>query len=67
MRCKNDCENIVTIKTQPGAKHKANFGCKKNDGVNIKCIGGGSNREERYRIPAKLIKELLKPIIAQIE
>jgi len=123
MRCKNDCDNIITIPTQLGAKHsgygtpikgktrtlhkspigddkkatikvqhktvlgngyemingkkvlcntkekrdelrlhKANFGSKKNDGVNIKCVGGGSSREERYRIPPLLIEELIKPM-----
>lgn len=93
LRCKNDCENIITIKTQPGAKHsgygtpikgetrtlhKAPIGdsnkavCKEqkkhkagfgNKDKNVKCIGGGSNRDDRYRIPHKLIKELLKPIL----
>ena len=34
-------------------KHQAGFGAKGQ-----KCIGGGSNRLERYRIPQKLIEEL---------
>lgn len=40
-------------------KHKATF-CGNNKGA--KCIGGGTNRDERYRIPPKLIEELLESI-----
>lgn len=90
--CKNDCDNIITIKTQKGAIHsgykklikakertlhkkpigdcykatdncnkihKKSFGAKNKQQKNC---GGGSNRLERYRIPPKLIDELLSNI-----
>ena len=97
LRCKNDCENIITIKEQK--IHSDRMGTSKtikteegkiircntkalrekykdypniqqiqkaglgNKDKNIKSIGRGSHRDERYRIPHKLIKELLKPIL----
>ena len=65
-KCKKDCENIITIETletkstlhkknawnnkRPTKKHAIDMSTK---------VGGGSNRLERYRIPEKLIEELL--------
>jgi hypothetical protein len=97
VRCKNDCENLITIKTKTteSCLHKINLaGCneiidgekrvfntkKKRDELremklhakNLGSwgkkdtpqigVGGGSNREERYRIPPLLIEELIKPM-----
>ena len=52
-RCKLDCENIININGIK--KHKKTFGSMDKS---QKCVGGGSNRLERYRIPPKLINEL---------
>ena len=46
LTCKNDCENM----SETNKKHKITLGH----------IGGGGNRELRYRIPSKLIEYLLE-------
>jgi hypothetical protein len=62
--CKNDCENMVVI--GESKLHITNCGNTerinkvKKHLKNIGGIGGGTNRLERYRIPPKLIEELLK-------
>ena len=64
MICKNDCENMITVPTLEGDKHprgtliKGKERTLHNKPIG-KSIGGGSNRLERYRIPQKLIEELL--------
>ena len=70
--CNKKCGNMITIDNRhlhisncgnpPQSKfirqhHKASFGSSIK---NQKCIGGGNNRLDRYRIPPKLIEELLE-------
>jgi len=54
--CKKDCENIVEIENSKGHKIK-----KHTKDVNN--VGGGSNKLERYRIPSKIIEELLNKCV----
>lgn len=62
--CKSDCDNIIKIDTKK--LHKTNLGnterrnVAKKHSKDIQNTGGGSNRLERYRIPEKLIEELLQ-------
>ena len=69
--CKNDCEFIIDVNTKKLREkkrllHKANCGnteriqAVKKHNKNTNDLGGGTNRLERYRIPPKLIKELLE-------
>jgi len=53
-------EKYKDYKNIQSKKHKNCFGSKDK---NQKCIGGGSSRLERYRIPESIIKELLDNII----
>ena len=59
--CKKDCDNIIEYnKSVDGGKKKV---IKKHSKSVDKDIGGGSNRLGRYRIPNKLIDELLSKCI----
>lgn len=65
--CKKDCENIITINSEKKERklHIKNCGngeqakLTKKHAKQVDKVGGGSNRLERYRIPEKLIEELL--------
>ena len=77
LKCKKDCDSIITIKkplenNKKNSKiHSTNLGnyefqnlAKKHKIDVSKEIGSGSNRLERYRIPKKLIEELFISIIS---
>ena len=59
LKCKNDCGNLFYDEETKRKKHRLTFG---SYGRGQKCIGGGGNRLERYRIPEVLIKHLIKTI-----
>ena len=71
LTCKNDCENMITIKQNNTDKTPANKQRKKHkksvDGGKAKSTteqrGSGNERLERYRIPEKLIEELFLCIL----
>ena len=71
-KCNKDCGNIITIKSQKGDKrgqqiikadtrtlHIKSFG---SNNRNQKCVGGGIDRLQRYRIPKKLIEDFVEKI-----
>ena len=66
-KCNNDCEHMVKI-SEKRKIHINNLGnekCRKAAKKHAKLIsdiGGGNNRLERYRIPPKLIEDLLEKI-----
>jgi hypothetical protein len=55
--CNNKCDNMIK---SDSTKHKKTFGAYSNG--EQKCVGGGNNRLERYRIPPKLIEKLFKDL-----
>ena len=58
--CKNVCENMYFTENSKGHKGatSGNYS-KRKHAQNNNDIGGGSNRLERYRLPPKLISDLL--------
>jgi len=52
-KCNNDCNNLILHNNN--SVHRLHFGASRPG-----CVGGGSNRLLRYRIPEKLIQDLLK-------
>jgi site-specific DNA-cytosine methylase len=60
-RCNFDCDSIDNKKHREALGH-ANQPTGKKHKSNITDVGGGGNRQMRYRIPEKLIEELLEQI-----
>ncbi len=64
-KCKMDCDNVVVIEEERKL-HKNNLGNTERKNIarqhtkDVQNCGGGGNRLERYRIPEKLIEELLE-------
>ncbi len=65
MKCKLDCNNLIETKDKNDKIkkiHKVSLGSWGKKGTTQTGIGGGGNRLGRYRIPEKLILDLIKDI-----
>jgi hypothetical protein len=67
MICKKDCENMVISENKKNNKIPVNITHKKQIGnlkhkTSVSYIGGSTDRDKRYRIPPRLIEELLESI-----
>ena len=61
--CNKNCGNMVKIGVKHIHKNNCGNGAQnklvRKHKINVNGVGGGTNRLERYRIPPKLIEELL--------
>jgi len=56
--CNKNCGNMITIKSKKNI-HKVSMGSWGKKGTDQTGVGGGNNRLERYRVPEKLIEDMI--------